>query len=1491
MFSENSRFTGRVAAVGLFAGLAIAFPIDSAKVLAHPRQSENLSRHAFAFEANRGQFPPPVGFVSRGSGHSVAVSPDGLRFIRAGLNLGSKGEAPVALRFENASQTARLQGERPLPFTTNYLLGSDPKAWRSDIPSYAKVRYAGLYPGIDAVFYGNPGQLEFDFEVEPGADPRSIRLGWDGTEGIQVAEDGGLLVSTPGGALRVEVPMAYQEVGATRVKVDAMYEILSKDRVGFRLGGYDRERALVIDPVLVFSSYFGGGEDDQPARIAVDSQGNHYVAGFTQSVNLPAAGSAYQPTSHGGPEAFVAKFNSAGNLLYSTYIGGAGTDAANDIAIDAAGNAYVCGSTSSLDFPTLRPASAAGDADSQMTYGGGSSDGFLLKLGPSGSTLLFSTFVGGGAADEALTVAVDPAGAAVAAGSTSSLDFPLKGAMQGSFGGGSFDVFIVKYSVTQARRAYATYFGGGGDEFPRGAAFDGAGALFLGGHTRSGNFPLANPLQANFGGGTDAFLSKFSSEGSTLLFSTFLGGPGNDFCFAMALDPDGNPVLAGESSGPGYPTRNAVQSILVGGSDATVSKLASDGSLIFSTYLGGTGNDSARGVAVGPEGDIFVTGGTVSSDFPVQGTLDVDPDGVDAFLSRFSPSGGLLAYSTYLDGDSGEIAADVGVDAAGNAYVIGVIDRPGLFTLNARQATFGSSAVYRSRDRAVTWQRAGQGISNPIATALAVDPSNPMTVYAGVAGAGVFKTVDGGANWNATGLTSGQILSLVVDPTASAVVYAGTTTSVFKTIDGGATWQERAERLPQPFAAFQALAIDPHDPNTLYVGTANRGIFKTTNGAESWRAVNNGLDRGSEQQVFAVAVDPVNSQRVYLGTLGTVFASSNGGSTWQATSLANVAAVNALAIDPQDTNTIYAGASSQFGNLVAKTSDAGVNWRAVLVDGSVTRLRIDPANHETLFGGTSTIGILKSTDGGTTWQPSNGGLSTRNVTALAVGAGNVYAGTSGQGDGFVIKVAPERIFYFPQVGDGVSGRIRFQTRLILINTGRTTDVTLEFFDSAGNPLNVTLSGLGSGSQFQFQMARGSALSAETPGQGPLQAGYARIRTRGLVGGTALFRRSDVPTGLTLYEAGVPASFPIANFSLLLDSLGNRDSGVAVVNAAPDLPNRPGLAELTLTLLDKDSNFVGEVVRAFPRAAYFAQFITQMFPEIADQIGESQGTLSVTTDQPMAAVTLRQNEDPVRSFPQTVPTLTALPVIPPNGGHSVFYFPQVGDGPFLGSRFQTSLILANTGPFPAIATIDFFNSAGEPLELTLEDQGTDSRFQLVMQPGGFIFLQTSGGEQLQVGYARVTTSSGAVGGVAVFSETDVRTGVRLYEAGVPASTPFQEFSLFADSTGIQDTGLALVNPDPEKEARVTLRLYDLAHHLIDETELQIGPRQHRALLLYQLFPDAPGVIEFQGVMTAESDRPLAAVTLRSGNDLTRQFPGKVPTLTTFPITPAVAPRAP
>ncbi len=665
-------------------------------VVAEHKLRQAYGKLPVRFEANQGQTDPEVRFVARGRGYNLFLTPtEGVLALHKMPQ--STPPAAIRLRLAHANSAPQVSGLDILPGTSNYLLGNDPKQWRTDIPGFGKVKYEGVYPGVDLVYYGDQRQLEYDFVVAPGADPRAIRINVRSASSIRMNVVGDLVLRAGEDEVRMHKPVIYQQGPTDKYQVEGRYVLTQKKNgdyeISFEIASYDTTRALIIDPALDYSTFLGGFDSDRGNDIAVDANGSAYITGFTWSFNFPTTPGAFQTDfGGGGAHAFVTKLAPDGSsLVYSTFLGGNGLDSSISIAVDSTGNAYVTGSTSSTNFPTKDPLQSALR---------GHANAFVTKLNPTGSMLVYSTYLGGSGIDNGTGIAVDADGNAYVTGDTTSSDFPTRNPIQPTSGGGR-DVFVAKINATGSALVYSTYLGGSNEEFGGRIAVDGSGNACVAGVTFSANFPTQNPLQELLSGPAAAFVTKLNSDGSALVFSTFLGGSSFDSGRGIAVDADGNIYVTGDTQSSDFPTTpGAFQTAFGGGpGDAYVAKLNPEGSaLAYASYLGGNSLEASGGITVDADSVVYVTGSTASTDFPTtcdafQGTYGGGPALGDAFVVKVSADGSELLYASYLGGSQDDQGTAIAVDPAGNAHVTGFTSSANFpITSSAWQTTYGGGS-------------------------------------------------------------------------------------------------------------------------------------------------------------------------------------------------------------------------------------------------------------------------------------------------------------------------------------------------------------------------------------------------------------------------------------------------------------------------------------------------------------------------------------------------------------------------------------------------------------------------------------------------------------------------------------------------------------------------------------------------------------------------------------------------------------------------------
>lgn len=761
------------------------------RLAAHAVGFSSFASAPLYFERNAGQFDGPAQFIARGSECTVALSPAEAQIVVGG----SSGESPartVRLELSGAAPGSSISGRDPMTATANYFLGNEPAKWHTGVPLFARVQVDEVYPGVQVVYYANQSaQLEYDFNLQPNAEPGQIRFRVEGADSVRVDDGGNLALKIGGQEIQQHKPVAYQERGGARMEVAASYHLNADGTVGFALGDYDRSLPLVIDPVLDFVTYMGGKKAEIGWAIALDPSGNIYVAGETLSMDLPTTNAIEFGTTNfaqfrGGNnafgDAFVAKYDNNGALQFLSYLGGKNDDGALAIAYDNSGGGavWVTGFTDSTNFPLMNPIRAQLTGPNKNAKRVFPVDAFITKLDPSG-VLKFSTFFGGENIDEGAGIAVDGAGSVYVTGVTSSTNLP--GLLPNSFQtkwAGNLDAFVAKLSPVFPdiyTNIYTTFLGGTNTDMGLGIAVDSGLDAWVTGLTYSTNFFTTNALQIAGGVDTyypddytftnlntetnnphhfnslrsDAFVTEISPDGTSVPFSSFLGGSNDDVGESIAIDQFDNVYVAGYTLSRNFPTNRVTATPLPDEvnqyvfphpgtnffSHAFVTEI-SNHALAYSVHFGGSQIDSALGVAVDNNGQTYLTGSASSTNFfPVpllvtnseavmkHGQLVTNYFGIvtnspvftnlsstnltvrlrhhgntnDIFVAVLSPEFTNFNQQIILGGPGEEQANKIAVDPSGNAvYLVGLTtSRTNFATTNAAQQVFGNGSKNGSR--------------------------------------------------------------------------------------------------------------------------------------------------------------------------------------------------------------------------------------------------------------------------------------------------------------------------------------------------------------------------------------------------------------------------------------------------------------------------------------------------------------------------------------------------------------------------------------------------------------------------------------------------------------------------------------------------------------------------------------------------------------------------------------------------------------------------
>lgn len=578
-------------------------------------------------------------------------------------NVSAKGQIVKTL-FNNKSLNQSFIGKGEKQTYYNYFIGNDKSKWASSIPLYETVTVNEIYNGIDIKYYFDNNSLRYDYIVKPGADISQINIGFEGTDGLIVTEKGELEIETSIGKVKHQNIFAYQG----NKQVECTFTKRNNNTIGFTTGNYDKNKELIIDP-LVYSTFLGGSQSDYGTSIAVDTNGNAYVTGQTGSSNYPTTIGAYDTSYNAQDEVFVTKLNSEGsNLIYSTFIGGSGGEIGNSIKLNENGEAFVAGWTTSADFPTTTGAY-------DESHNGGV-DAFVLKLNSTGTRLLYSTLIGGSGGDGAQSLGIDKNGNAFITGKTTSANYPVtNGAYDQSYNGG-FDLFVTKLNSTGTGLIYSTYLGGNLDDFGFAITVDINGNAYVTGWTFSADYPTTNSAyDKNQHGDSDVLLTKISPDGTTLVYSTFLGGNHKDTGLALAVDISGNAFITGYTFSSNYPVTSGAYDVNYhDDEDIFVTKINYDGSgLIYSTFIGGNTSDAAYSILIDLQGNAIITGNSLSRDFPI--TVDAysqtNNGGLDVILTIINAGGNNLIYSTYLGGGGADQGYSITMNKNNNIFIVG----------------------------------------------------------------------------------------------------------------------------------------------------------------------------------------------------------------------------------------------------------------------------------------------------------------------------------------------------------------------------------------------------------------------------------------------------------------------------------------------------------------------------------------------------------------------------------------------------------------------------------------------------------------------------------------------------------------------------------------------------------------------------------------------------------------------------------------------------
>jgi hypothetical protein len=1082
-----------------------------------------LAKMPIRFEANAGQHDASIRFTARRGATGLALRDDGATLVIQQRTTAKKpGDIEqrankVVLGFApDGARKVTPQASNELVTKTNYFLGNDRSKWRRDVPSYATVTYPSVLDGVDLVYHGENGELEYDFVVAPGANVDRVAMNVEGASKVSLTDKGELRIHTYAGDVVQPPPVVYQrDASGAKHTIASSYQLVGERKVGFKVSSYDRAKPLVIDPVIAYATYLGGTGYDEITALAADGAGNTYVAGRTQSIDFPTA-NAFDPTFSvylgcqecSQPDAFVAKLDPTGSqLLYSTFLGGYADDIATGIAIANDGTAYVTGTTSSYDFPLE-------GAINSFRF----ADGFVTRLNVAGNDIAFSTFLSGNSTDHPTGIAVDATGIYVA-GWSRSTDLteppsqPRGGAAPqgGASGSEDEDAFVLKLTpggVIPAGVLWLKWLGGGGTDRAYGMALDATGRVTIAGDTYSGEgFPqTATPLKETCDGELgDAFVARLNSAGTTFDYVTCLGGNGGtDSAFGVAVDATGNAYVTGATNANDFPVVGN-PSALAGNDDVFVSKLNPAGTaLLYSIVVGGAGNEEGVGIALDSSNSAWITGYTSSENFPTVAPIQPTYAGgggergqSDAFVSRVNASGSSLIFSTFYGGTTDTDRGTAIFVQGSSVHVAGSTYSTNLPILNARQQTNAGS-----EDGFVAKLSVPPLLISPPTVLVPVGQTQQFTAVGGT-GFGYTFSFQGpsGGNVNATGLYTAGPVGSVID-TVTVTDAAGVTASATVQVGAGNN--------------TTALSITPTSasapPRGQRTFTANGGVPPYSFGFAS---------NASNATVTGSGVYSAGSKG---NVIDVVRLTDSVGSTAQATITVGAGITIAPASPAVPPNgsvsfTATGGSGTGYTWTIPQNGSGGTigstgNYNAGNGSNTVDRVEVTDS-----FGNKGSVNV--SVGGGLAVTPSDPTTTTRGaITFTAVGGSGSFT--------WSLTSAPSGGTIDPGTGAYVAGV-----------TGNTID-TVRVQDSVGNSAAVVVS---VGPALTLTPKTGALVSGATlafSATGGSGVGYAYTLDPNASGGSI--------DASGIYTAGPNSGSDVVR---LVDSLGNADTATVTVTAVPN----------------------------------------------------------------------------------------------------------------------------------------------------------------------------------------------------------------------------------------------------------------------------------------------------------------------------------------------------
>ncbi|RPI26565.1 MAG: hypothetical protein EHM61_11415 [Acidobacteria bacterium] len=1372
---------------------------EPSQTVAAASSTESPPGNQLSFEQNLGQFSEPVKFLLRGPRYRFFLTEkDAVLTVPWGdASTSEAKDNSWVLRWTLTGSARRpaMSGLDPLPGRSHYFRGRSPESWHTDVTSYSKVRCEQVYPGVDVVYYLHDERLEFDFVIQPGADPAKIKLRFTGARPKLSADKRRLSLQYGDQSLTLDHPNVFQLTadGAKR-EVPARYSLISHDTVGFDLGDFKSDLALVIDPAFVYSTFFGGSGADEPHDLHVDAAGNAYITGYTSSTNFPTTSGIVQGTKGASDDAFVFKMNPAGQPIFSTYLGGNGYDQGRGIAVDQAGTVFVSGRTSSTDFPTT--------AGAFKTAKTGQYDLFVTKLSANGSSLVYSTFLGVADSDARPRIAVDSSGRAVVAGQTLSGSIPVVNAFQGALKGTS-DGFVLKLNAAGSALLYSTFLGGNATDAVSSVALDPSGNAWVVGGTDGQSFPLKNAFQTT-SKGREAFAAKFAPDGS-LLYSTYLGGDGEDGAADVVIDSGSNPVIVGSTFSTNFPvTPTALQSEnLADNSTAFIARIKQDGTaLLYSTYLGGKKSVThATGIAIDGTGNIYVTGDVTGGQgaFPLADPVQMAYGGYtggflfnssEAFVTKMWADGSAIPFSSYLGGMTTEYGRAIGVDSDGFIYVTG--------STNADDTSFFPIVGAYQAKPPYPWNVFVSKIDPTPYPGVAVPPipSQPWT-----------RRSRGDTNHNG-----------VPDPQDETTMMA----------KDGDYVRGYSSRYPANAEASGLTLSDPHPVGGFYQTLTRRRFH--------YYEVGTGLKWA---HTLAAKIDG------YDANLRPVSASVT--ETW----------------DNDDNGTRQVTTKSGGATMLDSNQDGVYEAASVKLPGQVAvvvnPVRVDVNNDGNAdfitlpWALVQTAGLAKPND--PQWFVP---LGDTNGDGIPDSPAFDFDG-DGKPDPD-LPTAPfvagppnptvEHRLYFAQFGEGADA---VSSRIMLMNLDRTRPAAalISLTDDAGGPLSVDLNGAVVNGETTLTIPAGGLRVLATDGKGPVIAGAVTVRSNRPLSGVIVF-------GGAIGLAGVGSTMPQAKgFAAPVEAkAGQVGTGIAAMN----LEDKPVRLSFELYRPNNTLQATGEPID-LPARGHRALFLNEIKWSPAVDLSNLSSVLRATATGTVGAILLRTQNTPGELA--TLPVAPHAPRVMNNGirfpvgrpeaplDYNI-YFPQFADGSNIASQF----LLLNLDPWRAAkGRVRIKTNSGGAMTVDLNGTNMAGEQDCTVPVAGTLALKTDGAGALQVGAASVASDRPLA-------------GIILYEGGgvaaVGASTMVKRFVAPVENQAALGvgTGIAVMNLEATA-ANITFELWDENGIQKSTATLEVPPNGHVAKMLTELTWTPP--VDLNNILAtirASSNTNVAATVLRT-----------------------------